>query len=315
MKHILITGGAGFIGSNLAKYLVGAGANVICIDNLILGCKENLSGILDMKNFTFIKADAQNVDAMTDIMVRYNIDIVYHLAANSDIRKSLENPRIDYENTFASTYGILEAMRLSGVKKIFFASSSAIYGNCGKEKLLAEVNGGEAPISYYGASKLASEAFISSYTYINQLSSTIFRFPNVIGKGLTHGVIFDFISKLKSNTKELEILGDGNQRKPYIHISDLINAMTQVIEHSDDGVNLYNVGVESSTSVTEIADYVCTALNLKNVVYRYSGGETGWLGDVPYYQFNLKKIYSTGWKAKFTSKEAIIKAIDEILEK
>lgn len=141
------------------------------------------------------------------------------------------------------------------------------------------------------------------------MNVVVFRFPNMVGNNLTHGVIHDFIKKLKRNPYELKVLGDGTQRKPYMHVDDLIKAIMKIMESGTDGVEIYNVGVDTDTSVTEIADFVCQALNLKNVRYLYTGGSEGWMSDVPYYKFDLTKIHSTGWKAVYTSNEAILKTL------
>jgi UDP-glucose 4-epimerase len=312
MKTILITGGAGFIGSNLTARLLENNYKVICADNLTLGKKENINCFLSNEKFAFYEKDVSSLDTLLDIIDNNTIDMIFHLAANSDIQMSAKYPGIDYQNTFATTYAVLECMRQKNIKKLFFASTSAVYG----EKIginLREDSGSLTPISYYGGAKLASEAFISSYAYMNDFDVTIFRFPNVIGPSLTHGVLFDFIHKLKQNNKTLEILGDGTQHKPYIYIDDLINAILLVIQCYEHGVNIYNVGVEGTSSVTEIADMVCAKLGLKNVQYIYSGGNRGWKGDVPTFQYDLSKIHQHGWKAKYNSTESIQATLDILM--
>jgi UDP-glucose 4-epimerase len=165
--------------------------------------------------------------------------------------------------------------------------------------------GGLSPISYYGGAKLASEAFISSYSYMNDFEVLIFRFPNVIGSGLTHGVIFDFIHKLKDNPKELEILGDGTQRKPYLYVLDLVEAINSFSHKERKGVEIYNIGVDSATTVKEIADMVCERMGLTDVEYKYTGGNVGWKGDVPVFQYDLAKIYATGWRGAHNSNDSV----------
>jgi UDP-glucose 4-epimerase len=312
MKTILITGGAGFIGSNLIKFLLKNNNRVLCVDSLLLGNKENINSFLINDNFSFYEADISSIEVLLGIVDSYEIDIVFHLAANSDIQASAEYPGIDYKNTFSTTYGVLECMRKKNIKKLFFASTSAVYG----EQMgvnLREDAGLLSPISYYGGAKLASEAFISSYAYMNDFDVTVFRFPNVIGPGLTHGVLFDFIYKLKQNNKILEILGDGTQHKPYIYIDDLISAILLTAQINEQGVNIYNVGVEGTTSVTEIADMVCAKLKLQDVQYRYSGGNRGWKGDVPTFQYDLSKIYQHGWRAVYNSNQAVQVTLDNII--
>lgn len=304
MENILITGGAGFIGAHLSRRLLSKGNNVIVVDDFTLGSKENVSDLINNQNFELIEQDAANVDALESIMKNHGIERVYHLAANSDIQKSAKNPNIDYYKTFNTTYSVVEAMRRTGCKKLFFASTSAVYGN--KTGMNIKENIGDlSPISYYGGAKLASEAFISSYSYMNDFEVLIFRFPNVIGPGLTHGVIFDFIHKLEKNPCELEILGDGTQCKPYLYVLDLVEAIDEFSHKERKGIELYNIGVNTATTVKEIADMVCERMELNNVQYKYTGGNVGWKGDVPTFQYDLSKIYATGWKPKHNSNESV----------
>lgn len=226
MENILITGGAGFIGAHLSRTLLADGHKVVVADDFTLGNRENVADCLENPNFTLVEQDVTDVERLVALMEEYQIERVYHLAANSDIQKSAKVPGIDYDKTFNTTYSVVEAMRRTGCKKLFFASTSAVYGDKAGINMTEEI-GGLAPISYYGGAKLASEAFISSYSYMNDFEVLIFRFPNVIGPGLTHGVIFDFIRKLQKNPKELEILGDGTQCKPYLYVLDLVDAINR----------------------------------------------------------------------------------------
>lgn len=304
MENILITGGAGFIGAHLSKKLLDDGHKVVAADDFTLGSRENVSECLSDSNFTLIEQDVTEIDKLTEIIEKNNIERIYHLAANSDIQKSAAYPGIDYDKTFNTTYSVVEAMRRTGCKKLFFASTSAVYG----EKTGVDISediGGLSPISYYGAAKLASEAFISAYSYMNDFETLIFRFPNVIGPGLTHGVIFDFINKLKKNPKELEILGNGTQCKPYLYVMDLVDAINEFSHKNYSGVEIFNIGVDTATTVTEIADMVCERMGLSDVKYRYTGGNVGWKGDVPAFQYDLSKIYATGWRPAHNSNESV----------
>lgn len=300
----LIAGGAGFIGSHLADALLEQGHEVICIDNLSLGTKRNIEHLEKQERFHFYEMDLLEMDEISDIIKDEQIEYVFHLAANSDIQASACRPEIEYKNTYSTTYSILECMRKNRIKKMFFASTSAVYGNRNNE-LLDEDISNLNPISYYGSAKLGSEALLNAYSYMNDMQVLIFRFPNVIGPRLTHGVIYDFIRKLQQNQKELEILGDGRQTKPYMYIHDLIEVIMRFAVNNNAGVTLYNVGVETATSVTRIADIICEEMGLTRVDYCYTGGNGGWKGDVPRFQYSLKKIHEAGWTAKYTSDEAV----------
>jgi UDP-glucose 4-epimerase len=310
--NILVTGGAGFIGSHFCKRLLAENNNVTVIDNMMLGSKDNLKEIMDHKEFTLYEFDLMEYDKLIDLFEKDQYDLVIHLAANSDIQASSINPTIDYKNTFMTTYHVLECMRIHEVKNLIFASTSAIYGD--KKCLIDENMGPLLPISYYGGAKLASEGFISAYTYMNNMSTCVFRFPNVIGENLTHGVIFDFINKLKKNPDELTILGNGLQEKTYIYIQDLIDAIMFVYKQSDDGYNFYNVSSQGKTTVNRIADIICKEMSLTNTKYLYTGGNVGWKGDVPTFEYNYDKIRNLGWNAKYSSDEAVQLTVRRVLE-
>lgn len=311
MENIVITGGAGFIGSHLAGKLLENGNKVISVDNFELGKHENVQEYLDNPNFELVEMDVSKADEFSMLLQEKHVDRIYHLAANSDIQKSAIVPGVDFTNTFGTTYSVLEGMRRNGIKKLFFASTSAVYGDKSGVNLTEDI-GGLSPISYYGGAKLASEAFISSYAYMNEMEVLIFRFPNVIGPNLTHGVIFDFIKKLNNNPKELEILGDGTQCKPYLYVIDLVDAIVEYSMKQGKGVEIFNIGVDTATTVKEIADMVCRKLGLSQVEYRYTGGNVGWKGDVPAFQYDLSKIYNTGWKPKHNSNESVQATLDSL---
>ncbi len=306
---ILVTGGAGFIGTHLVRELLKRGHEVTCVDNFTLGHQENVDCFKENEKYKFYNLNIEETENFCNALKDEKFDFVYHLAANSDIQKGGRNPSVDYNDTFMTTYSVLEYMRRMDIKNLFFASTSAIYGD--KQELLSESAGDLRPISYYGGAKFASEGFISSYTYMNDLQTVIFRFPNVIGPNLTHGVIFDFVKKLQKNPKELEILGDGTQTKPYLYVLDLVDAIVKFTLDTPmkKGIEVYNAGVESATSVTTIADIVCEELGYTDVKYNYTGGNIGWKGDVPKFQYDLTKIHSAGWNAKHTSDEAVRESV------
>lgn len=300
----LVIGGAGFIGSHLCDALLAEGDYVVCMDNFSLGTKENIKHLKSNDSFKLYEADASAEQELDYIFSRENPDYVFHLAANSDIQASAKNPEIEYKNTYSTTFCILSIMRKHRVKKMFFASTSAVYGDK-RDVVLDENTPNLSPISYYGAAKLGSEALISAFSYMNDMQALVFRFPNVIGPRLTHGVIFDFMKKLKEDQRHLQILGDGRQTKPYIYVTDLVDAIMKFKSAVVPGVTLYNVGVKGASNVTSIADIICEEMGLSRVKYQYTGGEGGWKGDVPKFQYCVDKINKDGWKAKFTSDEAV----------
>lgn len=302
--NILVAGGAGFIGSHLIDSLMADGHTIICADKLIMGRQNiaHLEGRPGFRLYTYELADQELVDR---IFAENKIDAVYHLAANSDIQKGGREPSIDFNDTFLTTRALLEGMRKAGVKKMFFASTSAVYGEM-PDVELTETTGGLMPVSYYGGAKLASEAVISSYVSMCDMSVVIFRFPNVIGPRLTHGVIFDFIKKLQKNPHELEILGNGTQCKPYIYVLDLVEAIVRLTKEFAPGEIVYNLSVNSEgTTVTRIAEIVVEELGLEGVKFSYTGGDRGWKGDVPRFKYDISKVLSTGWLPRHTSDEAV----------
>ena len=309
--NILVAGGAGFIGSHLCDALLSKNNTVIVADKLIMGSK-NIEHLSQNTNFKFYEMELANQDNVDKLFKDNKIDIVYHMAANSDIQKSANDTSIDFNDTLLTTRVLLESMRKNNVKNIFFASTSAVYGEM-PDIVLNEETGGLKPVSYYGGAKLASEALISSYVSMCDMNAVIFRFPNVIGPRLTHGVVYDFVKKLRNNPKELEILGNGTQCKPYIYVTDLVNAIVKLTEQFEPGVDIFNISVMSEgTSVTHIAEIVVDVLGLSDVEFKYTGGDRGWKGDVPRFKYDISKVLATGWKPEYTSDEAIRKAAQSL---
>ena len=309
LTRYFITGGAGFIGSHLVDRLINSN-KVTVYDNLSSGKKEFIQHHLSKSNFHFIQADLLDLDALNKAIA--NHDIVFHLAANPDVRAGITNTKLDLQQGMLATYNLLEAMRLNQISKIVFASSSTVYGEAGT-KAVSEDYGPLLPISLYGASKLACEGLISSFCHLFDMQAWIFRFANVVGARASHGVIFDFINKLKQNPEELEILGDGTQEKPYLYIDDCIDGILFGLEHSQERVNVLNLGSDSSTNVTAIANMVVEAVGLSGVKFKYTGGNRGWRGDVPQVRFDIAKMKNLGWKPEYNSDEAVRRAIRDIL--
>ncbi len=309
MKHILITGGAGFIGSNLAIYLKNKGNKITIIDNLILGKKEFIEKYID-DNFVFFKEDLLNYERIKPLFV--GVDTVFHLAANSDINAGRLDTNRDLQLGTIATRNVLEAMKVNDVKEIVFSSTSAIYGE--KEGEIDEDTGPLFPISFYGASKLACEALISSFVHNYDMKAWIYRYGNIIGRNPTHGVVYDFINKLKKDKTQLEILGDGNQAKPYVHVDECIDGMVFGWENlRKENLYYFNLATNGATKVAYIAELVIKEIGLKNVELKYTGGKRGWKGDVPYVKLATEKYEKYGWKAKLSSDESMMKGVKEIV--
>jgi len=308
---VMVAGGAGFIGSHLVDALLSAGNDVVCVDNFFIGTKENIRHLEGVSHFKFYEQDLTDFDSVLKIFQQEQVEYVFHLAANSDIQASAQKPMTEYRNTYSTTFILLECMRLCKVKKLFFASTSAVYGEkMGKQ--VSEDTVALKPISYYGGAKLGAEGIISAFAYMNDMNVLIFRFPNVIGPRLTHGVIFDFVNRLKKDPSHLRILGDGTQSKPYLYVLDLVDAIMRFM-NVPKGVALYNVGVETRTSVTRIAEIVCNQMGLASIPFEYTGGRGGWKGDVPEFSYDLGKIHAEGWEASMSSDEAVVKTVEMIL--
>lgn len=309
--NVLVAGGAGFIGSHLCDALVKRGDMVVCVDNLLRGRVENIEHLLSNDRFIFVQMDISKISELQECMEKHQIEYVYHLAANSDIQASAKDPHVEYDCTMKTTWVLLEAMRNAGVKKMFFASTSAVYGEQTGVRLTEDATLLQ-PISYYGACKMASEAFLHAFAHMNDMSVLILRFPNVIGPRLTHGVIYDFIKKLEKDQTRLEVLGDGTQSKPYMHVYDLVKGILE-LGNGGKGVTIYNIGVESDTNVKKIAQLVCERMGLKNVDIQYGKENIGWKGDVPKFAYNLEKVQKEGWRASMSSDDAVAETIKEVL--
>lgn len=309
---VLVAGGAGFIGSNLVDALLAEGHNVVCVDNFFIGTRQNIAHLKEHPRFKFYEQDLCDLEAVKRIFEMEEVEFVFHMAANSDIQASAKTPEVEFKNTYTTTFNILEAMRTAGVKRLFFCSTSAVYGDAQGMKM-DENFSPLMPISYYGACKLGCEGLISAFSYMNGFHTLVFRFPNVIGPRLTHGVIFDFIKRLRENPRSLTILGDGRQCKPYLYVADLVDCILRFTKDIPKGVTLYNVGVETQSVVSEIAETVCREMGLRDVKFHYTGGQSGWKGDVPVFAYDLTKIYAAGWKAAMTSDEAVIRTVRDVL--
>ena len=304
--NVLVTGGAGYIGSHLAKRLVADGHSVIVIDNLSNGRVERLKELEDNSLFTLYQFDVNNTIKLRRVFDKHPFDMVFHLAANADTAKGEESPNEDIENTLFTTLNILEMMRIYEIKKFFFASSSTVYGNA--DERLQEHRSIMRPISHYGAGKLASEAFVSSFSHLHDFQVWIARFCNAVGPDMTQGVIPDLIRKLKAHPSELEVFGDGTQTKPFIWIDDLVDGVMWLLNHTNEDYNAYLVGVDSNVTVAQIAQIVMEEVGIQIPIH-YGGKYKGWKGDVHKYSYDVSRLRLMGWTPKYTAAEAIRMAV------
>jgi len=305
-----VTGGAGFIGSHLVDKLIEGENTVTVYDDLSSGKKDFIKHHFQNDNFSFIEANLLDEEQVTKTIKDH--DVVFHIAANPDVRLGEQKPDMAKTDIIA-TYNLLDAMRENGIKKIVFSSSSAVYGETPPVPL-KENYGPLLPISVYGAAKLAAEGLTSSFCHTFDMQGWIFRFANVVGERGTHGVIVDFINKLERNPKELEILGDGKQKKPYLYVKECVDGMLFGFKHAKEQINIFNLGCETATEVTRIGELIVKEMGLKDVSFKYTGGKRGWKGDVPKFQFDIKKISNLGWKAAYASDEVIRMAIKDVLQ-
>jgi UDP-glucose 4-epimerase len=309
-NKILVTGGAGFIGSNLVDRLLEKGNEVIVFDNLSSGKMEFIEHHLKNPDFSLVKGDLLDPEAIESVCK--NVDLVFHVAANPDVKLGASDTKVHLDQNILATYNLLEAMRKGGAKRIAFTSTSTVYGEASVMPT-PEDYGPLIPISLYGASKLACEAFITSYTHTFDMQAWIFRFANIVGPRSTHGITVDFIKKLKENPFKLEILGDGKQEKSYLHVSECVHAIFFAIEKSKEEVNIFNIGSEDTISATGIGKVVVEEMGLSDVEFTYTGGSRGWKGDVPRMRLEIEKLKAVGWRPAYTSEKSIRDTVKALL--
>lgn len=318
LSKALVTGGAGFIGSHLVDRLMKEHFHVTVLDDLSSGSISNIERWLKNERFQFVKVDLRNLRDVEEAV--RNKELVFHLAANPEVKVGETDPSIHFEQNLVATRNVLEAMRKSvSAKYLVFASTSTVYGEANIIPT-PEDYGPLIPISTYGASKLGCEALACSYAYTFGLHVTILRIANIVGSRASHGVIIDFIDKLKVDPNRLEILGDGTQKKSYLHISDFGDAILHLTRKSlqnNDKVAIYNVGSFDQVTVEKIAEIIAEEMGLQNVEFTFTGGVNGgrgWLGDVKIMLLSVDKLLKTGWKPKRNSAEAVRLATGEILK-
>jgi UDP-glucose 4-epimerase len=303
MKRALVTGGAGFIGSNLCSELLAQGWRVTALDNFHLGRREFIAPLSRHPAFKFIEADLLDLPRMKRLIRGF--DAVFHMAANSDISRGARETMLDLSLGTLTTYNVLEAMRLNGIRDLVFASTSAVYG-VATVKPTPEDYGPLLPISLYGASKLAAEGLITAFVHNFGLRAWIYRFANIVGRNGTHGAVFDFITRLRRDPRRLRILGDGRQAKPYLHVSECVGGMIYGYKHAAEDVNYFNLAPRAgATSVRRLARIVVGALGLSRVKFNFTGGAQGWRGDVPQVRLDPSKLSRLGWRARLSSDEAV----------
>ena len=303
--RVVVTGGAGFIGSHLVDRIMKEAAEVWVLDNLTSGKEDFLDRWYGDDRLHLVRTDVTKFESILPYLK--GADVVFHLAANPDVRTAAENTYAHVEQNILATYTVLEAMRHQKVTDIVFTSTSTVYGEA-TVLPTPEDYGPLKPISVYGASKLASEALISSYVSTFGMRGVLYRFANVVGSRGTHGVIYDFIKKLRADGNRLEILGDGKQRKSYVHVKDCVEAMVMGYEGNEEDLGIYNIGTEQSTDVITIADIVSEVMGLAGVKYHTTGGVDGgrgWKGDVKVMSLDVKAILGLGWEPRYGSDEAI----------
>ncbi len=302
-----VVGGAGFIGSHLLDRLVDRGP-VTVFDNLSVGKRVFIADHLDHRRAELVVGDALDLEALCAALADH--DVVFHLAANPEARWGLERTRLDLEQGTIATYNVLEAMRRTKTKRLVFSSSGTVYGDTPEPR--AEEDLGALPISLYGASKLAGEALISAFVDCFDLQAWIYRFGNVVGPRGTHGAALDFLNKLLDTPTELEVLGDGRQTKPYLHVEDCVAGMLFGLDHATEPLNILNLAPPDATAVARIAELCVAASPYPQATIRYTGGDRGWPGDVPRSRMVPHRMTALGFSVSRTSDEAVKRAIAEL---
>lgn len=306
----LVTGGAGFIGSSLVDRLLARGDSVVAYDNFSTGVDEFITHARSSARFSVVRGDVLDGDALSSAME--GVDMVFHLAANADVRFGTDNPRRDLEQNTIATHTVLEAMRLKGVKKIAFSSTGSVYGEA---TVIPTPETAPFPVqtSLYGASKLAGESLIQAYCEGFGFQSWIFRFVSILGERYSHGHVFDFYKNLLKNPRELKILGDGRQRKSYLYIQDCIDAIFVSLEKAQEKVNVLNLGTDEYCEVRQSVGWIVEALGLSPRLV-FAGGERGWIGDNPFIFLDCAKVRGLGWRPKLSIRDGILRTLQFLKE-
>lgn len=307
---VLVTGGAGFIGSHVVDELIRQDHHVIVYDNFSTGFRQNLGQALNTTRLKIIEGDILDLSRLKSALD--GVSTVFHLAANADVRGGIVNTAIDVEQNTLGTHRVLEAMRAQSVREIIFTSSATVYGE--PDRFPTPESQPLIQTSLYGASKLAAEAMIQAYGEYFGIRSYCFRFVSWIGERYSHGVVRDFVQKLMRNPKELEILGDGKQRKSYLHVADGIRGIFSAMQNLKDLKNVLNLGHVEYMNVKDVANIICQEMGLKTVNYRFTGGARGWLGDSPFVLLDISKIRETGFQPEISIEEGVRRTVRYLLE-
>jgi UDP-glucose 4-epimerase len=310
MRKAFVTGAAGFIASNLVDRLLGDGVAIVGWDNMATGQERFIEGALKSRAYTFVKGDNLDLASLSKAMA--GCDMVFHLAANADVRFGTEHARRDLEQNTIATHNVLEAMRAAGIKRIAFSSTGSVYG---ESEVIPTPEDAPFPVqtSLYGASKVACEGLIAAYCEGFGFEGYVFRFVSILGERYTHGHVFDFHKQLSEHPGWLQILGDGLQRKSYLYVQDCVDAILHVVrletaKSAKHRVQVYNLGTPEYVRVNDSVGFICAAMGLKPEL-RYTGGDRGWIGDNPFIFLETKKIQATGWKPKLTIEQGIVRTL------
>ncbi|HJN43235.1 MAG TPA: NAD-dependent epimerase/dehydratase family protein [Vicinamibacterales bacterium] len=305
MRRVFVSGAAGFIGSHLVDRLLASGLDVVGFDNLSTGLVEFLGDARTNARFHLVEADLEEEAKLAEAMA--GCDFVFHLAANADVRFGRQHPRKDLDQNTIATFRVLEAMRANSIRRIAFSSTGSVYG---EPDVFPTPEEAPFPVqtSLYGASKLAGEGLLSAYACGFDFQVYIFRFVSILGERYSHGHVFDFLKKLRSDSNQIEVLGDGRQRKSYLYVQDCVNAMLVAVEKAREAVNIFNLGTEEFVTVAESLTLICNRLGV-DPRRSYTGGARGWVGDSPFILLDTRRIQALGWKPELTIREGIERTV------
>lgn len=309
--NVVVTGGAGFIGSNLVDRLMAAKHRVTVIDNLCGGQRAFIAHHMRSPRFSFVKLDIRRT-ARLAAAIPARTDVVFHLAANADIARGVTDPTLDFEQTTVATFSLLRAMQARGVKQLVYTSGSGVYGDRGTA-YSAETYGPCLPVSMYGATKLSAEGLIAAFCNLYEMRAWILRPANIIGPRATHGVVFDFVRRLRADPTYLQILGDGKQSKAYLHVDDVLDALLTIWKRGKEQINVYNVSSNSFITVNEIARLVFAEMKLRGVKVEHTPGKIGWKGDVAIVRLHNTKLARLGWRPAYNSAQAVRATVRALL--